>query len=172
MAIFAELLTIFGQRQRIRVGIDAGLIQLVQRNEAVADFVGGIAQHQNDFFCAQRHAAQADGKAVAREDGEDHAHRFAAQLGTNVGSHILHACVIALASCHDGFGHGDDVAVAQGEALALRCVQHGAGHDGGQIIALTDDGAADAAGDRSNFSFHNSSFLSSVQRACAIFLAT
>ena len=145
MLVHAEQLAVFFQRKHVGIGVHARRVDLVEGYQLVAHLVGGVAEHQHDLLRALGDAAQADGEAVAGQDGEDHADGLSAQLGFYVRRHVVHGGVVALRPRHDGFRHGDDVAVAQLKALAFRRFQHAFRHDLRDVVSLADDGAADAA---------------------------
>ena len=146
--------------QHVGVGVDVRLVDLVDVHEGVADFIRRIVQHQNDLLHAARDAAQADGEAVAGEDGENDAYGAAAGLGLNVGSDVVYRAVVALRTGYDGFGDRDDVAVAERKTVALGGSEHAVRDDADQIVALTDDGAADAAGNCTDSAFFHNRVLS------------
>ena len=154
MLFIAEQLPVPLQGQHIAVGVDALFVQRVQAHQVVAHLVRGIAQHQHHLFGAPGDAPQADGEAVAAEDGENDAHRPAAQLGADIPGDVVHSGIVALGTGHDGLGHGDDVAVANGKAVLRGGLQHGIGDDLGQIIAAADDGRADAPGNSTDHTAH------------------
>ena len=160
MLILAEQLAILLQGEHVAVGIDARLIDLVQGHQLVTNLVGGVGEHQDDLLTALCNTAQADCKAVTGQNGENDADRAAAQLCFDVGGNVLDAAVVALRASDDGFGQGDDVAVAQLKAFDLSSLQDAFGDESGEIIALTNDGATDAAGNGTDSScvFHNDSF--------------
>ena len=153
MPVYAEQLTVFRLRQHVGIGVHARGVDLIQADQLVAHLVGGVAEHQHDFFGALGDAPQADGKAVAGEDGEDHADCTAAQLRFHVRRDIVHGGVVALGPGYHGFRHGDHVPVTQGKALAFGGFQHAVRHDLRNVVSLTDDGAADAAGTGADSSF-------------------
>jgi len=95
----------------------------------VAHLVRGVAEHQKDLLGALGDAPQADGEAVAAEDGEDNADGFAAELCANIRGNIINAAIVALRTCHDGLGHGDDIAVAGRNTAFLDGFQDGIGYD-------------------------------------------
>ena len=150
----AEELPVALQSQQIPVRIHALLVQTVPVHQVVAHLVRGIGEHQDHFLRALGDAPQADGKAVAAEDGEDDADGPAAQLLSHVGGDIVHRGVVALGPGHNGLSHGDDVPVMEGKALLLGGGQDGCGHDLLQIVSLTDDGGADAPGYSSYHTTH------------------
>ena len=166
MLVLTEQLAVLLQGEDVGVGIDTGLVDLVQRHQLVAHLVGGVGQHQHHLLAAHGDTAQADGEAVAGEDGEDHTDSLTAQLGADVVSDVLHRAVVALSAGHDGLGHGDDVAVTKLKALGLGGLQDALGDDGGQIVALADDGAANTPGYGTDFSclFHNVYLLKKIYR--------
>ena len=153
----AEQLAEARKRQHIAVRVNVGCVEGVEADDLVAHLVRGIAEHQHDPFSSAGDAAQADGEAVAREDGEQNADRPAAQLGSDVGGDSVGRCIVALRARHDRFRHRHNVAVVQRKAVARGGSQHAFGHDGGEVVSLADDGAADAARNCANFSFpvHN-----------------
>ena len=53
-----------------------------------------------------------------------------------------------------GLGNGYDIPIVKLNVFAFSSFQHAGDYDLGQIIALTDDGAANASGRGSNLSFH------------------
>ena len=161
MLVLAEQLAVLLERQHVGIGVDALFVDLVQADQLVAHLVGGIGEHQHHLLAALGDAAQADGKSIARQYGEDDAHRAAAQLFPDVLRDVVHGGVVALRAGDDGLGDGDDVAIAKRKTLGLRGLQHAVGDDGGQVVPLADDGAADAAGHRAHSAFivaHGRSF--------------
>ena len=144
--VLAKQLAITLQCQHVGVGIDAGLVNLIKGNEMIAHLVGGIAEHQYNLLGAAGDALEADGEAVAGQDGEHHAHGVATQLGLNVGSDGVDGSVVALGAGHDGLGQGNDVTVTQRKSFACGGGQHAVRHDSSQIVALSNNGATDAAG--------------------------
>ena len=139
-----EELSVFCQGQNIAVRVDARFIDLVEADQLVADFVGGIAEHQNDLLGAHCDAAQADRESVSGQDREDHADGFAAKLGPDVRRYVIYGAVISLRSRNDGLGNCDHVAVAELKSFALCCLQHTVCDDRSKIIAFSDDGASDS----------------------------
>ena len=81
------------------------------------------------------------------------------QLGAHILSNGIDACVITLDTSHNGLRNGDHIPVANGKAFALSSIQHSVHHDGGQIVAFPEDGAADTSGNSTNFSFHDRTSL-------------
>ena len=66
-------------------------------------------------------------------------------------SDIVNRCVIALSARHNGLRHGNNIMVADGKAvLAGGSCQDAVHNDFAQIVALPDNRAADAAGNRAN----------------------
>ena len=157
MAVFTEEIAVLFQGQYVGIGIHAGFVHLVQADQFVANLVRGVGEHKHDLLRAHGDTPQADGKAVPAQDREDDAHGSAAALRTDVRSDILHGGVIALGTGNNGLGDGNDIPVTQFKSFFLRSQQDAVRHDGGQVIALADDGAADAAGngaDSSGALFH------------------
>ena len=74
VAHIAEVAAVLGQAEHVAVGVHTALVQRVEVKEVVANLVAGIAEHEHHFPAAAGDAAQADGEAVAGEDGEHHAH--------------------------------------------------------------------------------------------------
>ena len=124
----AERLAVLLEREHVAVGVDAALVQRVHVEEVVAHLIGGIGEHEHDLFRPAGDAAQADGEAVAGEDGEHDAHRAAAELGAHIRRDVVHRGVVAVRPGHDALRHGDDVAVVQLKAVlghgALHTVRH------------------------------------------------
>ena len=152
MQVLAEQLAVLRFGQYIGVGVDAGLVQLVQAHQFVAHFIGRIAEHQNNLLAATGNAAQANGEAIAAQDGENDANGLATQLVADVFSNGIHGCIVTLGTGHDGLGNGHDIAVAQLEIIGFGSGQNAVHNDLGQIVTFTDDGAADTAGDSANIS--------------------
>ena len=153
MNVHAEEFAIALQCKDVGVGIDAVLVQTVDAYEFVAHLVGGVGEHKDDFLASHRYAAEADGEAVAAEDGEDDADGASAGLGAYVLCNRADGCIIALRARDDGLGHADDVAVTDFEAFFLCGFQHTVGNYFCQIVALPDNGATDAAGHGPDSSF-------------------
>ena len=145
MTVHAEQLTVLGQRQHVGIRIDARLVELVQTDQLVADLVGRIAEHQHDLFSAFGDAAQADRKAVAGQDREDHADRLATELFPHIGRDVVHGSIVALRARNDRFCHRDHVTISQAKAVALCSSKHTVGNDRRQVVSLPNDRAADAA---------------------------
>ena len=146
----AEFLAELFERQNIAVRVDARLVELVPVDKAVAHLVRGVGEQQHDLLAAHRHAAQQQGEAVAAQDGERDAHGAAAGLFAHVFRDLVERCVVALRTRHDGFRHGDDIAVARLDARFLPRFHHGSGSDLSNVISLADDGCAHAAHDSSD----------------------
>ena len=146
----AEFLAELFERQDIAVRVDARLVELVPVDKAVAHLVRGVGEQQHDLLAAHRHAAQQQGEAVAAQDGERDAHGAAAGLFAHVFRDLVERCVVALRTRHDGFRHGDDIAVARLDARFLPRFHHGSGSDLSNVISLADDGCAHAAHDSSD----------------------
>ena len=136
----AELL----QGQHIVPGVDAGLVQLVHGHQVVTHLVRGITEHQHHLFDTSGDALQQQGEAVAAKDGERDAHGLAAGLGADISGDLLYRGVVALAAGHHGLSNGHDVAVTGGDAVVLQCVQHGIGSDLYHVVALAENGSANA----------------------------
>ena len=66
----------------------------------------------------------------------------------------INRCVVALCAGYHRLGDSDHVAVAHFITFTLGSFQNAVYHDLCQIVALTDDGAANASGNCSNFSLH------------------
>ena len=145
MTVLAEKLSVPFKAQHIAVGVDARFVDLVQADQFVAHLVGGIGQHEDDLLCAFCDASQADGETVAGKDGEDDAHGAAAQLGPDVLGNIVDTGIVALRPGHNGFRDSDHVSVSDGKPFVFGCLQDAGGNDLSQIVALSDDGAADAS---------------------------
>ena len=153
--VLAEQGAVALQSQDVGEGIDLGFVQLVQGHQLVAHLVGGVAEHQDDLLGAAGDTTQADGEAVTGQDGENDAHGLAAQLGADIGGNGIHGGVVALCAGHDGLGQRHNITVANFIAFTLGSFQNAVDSNFGQIVALTDDGAADTSGYGSDFSFHN-----------------
>ena len=138
----AEQLTELGGGQHITVRVDALRVDTVQIDQMVADLVGGVAEHQNNLLAALGNAPQANGKAVAAENGEDHANGTTAELCAHISGNIICCAVVALRTCNNGFGHGDNIPVMGSQAILFDGIQDRTGNDLGQIIALTDNRSA------------------------------
>ena len=93
-------------------------------------------------------------RQMANRFGEDDAAGVPAQLGADIGGNGIHGCVVALSAGYHGFGDGDHVPIPQCIALAVRGLQNAVYHDLRQIVAFPNDGAANASGYGSDFSFH------------------
>ena len=146
MDVGAEELAVAVQRQQVRVGVDPMLVQPVETHQLVAHLVGRVGEHEDYLPASHRDTLQADGEAVAAEDGEDDADGLAAGLGTHVLRYGGNGGVIPLRTCYDGLGDADDVAVTEFESFFLSCFKNAGGHYFSEIVALADDGAADTAG--------------------------
>ena len=121
------------------IGLDHCALLGNTRPEIAAE-KAGIFKPGVPALAAARDAAQAYCKAVAGKDGEHNADGAAAELGLDVGRDIVNAGVVAVCARNNGFGDGNDVALAQLEAV----LGH-RGHDGirdylNYIVALTHDG--------------------------------
>ena len=153
----AEQLPVLLQRQHIPVGVHALLVHEVRVNKMVAYLIGGVAEHKDDLLCALGNAPQADGKAVAAEDGENDTHGLTAQLGADVGGNIIGRGIVALCAGHNGLGHGYNIPVADGKAILRLCgsLQNGLGDDLHQIIAAADNRRPNTPGNSTDHTAHN-----------------
>ena len=111
----------------------------------VAHLVGGVAHQDVGLLEGAGDALEADGDAVAAEDGEGQADGVGAELGGTVLGDGVHAGVVALAAGHHGFGHRHDVLILEFDVLLFAAGEDGVGDDLYKVVALTDDGAAHAA---------------------------
>ena len=143
------------QIQHVLVGIDALFVQGLGIDQMVADLIGGVGEHQDDLFGAFCNAPQANGKAVAAENRENHANRLAAELIPHVCRNIIDSRIIPLCAGDDGLGHGHNVAVADLIPLLFCRFDHTVYHDLSQIVAFADDRGADASGYGTDHSAHN-----------------
>ena len=156
----AEQLAILRQIQNIAVGINPVGVQIVQIDQMVPHFVRGIGEHEDDFLGAFRKPAQADGKAVAAEDRENHADGLSAKLGADICGDIVNTGIIALRTGDDSLRHADNVTITDSKAFALGGLKDTIDNDRSQVISLTDDGSADASGYSSNHAAHKAAPLS------------
>ena len=131
--------------ENIAPGVDSLLVQQILVEEVVADFVGGVAEHEVYLLHRLRDAAETDGEAVAGEDREYDADGVASYLCGHVLGYGVYRGVVAHGTGHDGFRHSDDVPVVQGEAFTFGSVKDAFRDDGGEIVAFSDDGRADAS---------------------------
>ena len=152
MLLIAEQLAVFRLVQHVAPGVYALFIQQVLVEQMVSNLVGGIAHKDIHFFKSLCNAFQADGNAVAAEDGKCERHRIGAEFCAAVGGDVLHTGVVPLAACHNSLCNSHDIAVMEGEALLFTAGEDGIGDDFDQIVALTDDRAAYAARSGANSS--------------------
>ena len=157
--LIAEQLAVALQGKHVPIGVYALFVQEVQADQVVAHLVGGIAEHQDDFLGPLGDAPQADGKAVAAENGEDDAHGLAAQLGLHIVGDIVHRGIVALGAGHDSLSHGNHVTVPDGEAVVSGRLQHGIGDDLHQVITAADDRGPQAAGNGTDHTTHVGTLL-------------
>ena len=157
VAVFAEKLAVFFKGKYIGIGVNSGFVDLVEAYEAVAHLVGGIAEHKHDFLCAGGNSAQANGEAVTGKNGENNADGAAAELFLYILCNGVYGSVVALCAGGYGLGDGDNIAVVQREALGFGGFKYAFGYNGGKVVSLTDDGAANSPGngaDSSCILFH------------------
>ena len=157
------------QIQHVVPRVDARLVQLIQRHQMVAHLVRGIAEHQHHLLHTGGNAAEQQGEAVAAEDGEGDAHSLAAGLGLHVGGDLLHRGIVALAAGHHGLGDSRHILVMGLDAVLLQCRQDRGDHALHHIVALTENGGANAPCHRTQCSAHmkNSFVLDSFGRTIA-----
>ena len=113
MLIDAEQLMIAFKRQHIAVGIDARFIDLIDGDQLITHLIGRIGQHEDDLFAAHRDTAQADRKAVAGQDRENHADSTAAELRLYIIGDILNGSIVALRTRYDRLGDRDNVFITK-----------------------------------------------------------
>ena len=77
----------------------------------------------------------------------------------HISGNIIDGSVVALSTGYNGLGNSDDIPVVQGDVFSLDCVQNRVDHDLGNIIALTDNGCANAAGNGTNGPLHSGKLL-------------
>ena len=154
MLAVAEQFAIFNKVQHIRVGVDAGLVDLVEGYQRIAHLVAGVAEHEDDLLATLRNTAKHDGEAVAGEDREDDTDGAAAELALYVCCDVVNAYIVALGSCDDGLRQSNDVAVAKCKAFALCRAEHAVNSDVDKVVSLADDAATDASGYSSDSTFH------------------
>ena len=77
----------------------------------------------------------------------------------HISGNIIDGSVVALSTGYNGLGNSDDIPVVQGDVFSLGCVQNRVDHDLGNIIALTDNGCANAAGNGTNGPLHSGKLL-------------
>ena len=150
--VFTEEFAVTFEGKNVGIGVNACFVEFIEAYEFVAHFIGRIAEHKNNFFCAPCNTAKADGKAVSGKDRENYTDGFAAEFCFNIGCNVINGCIVALSPCNNGFGNGDNVAVAKFEAFAFGGFEDACGDHCAKVIALTEDGAANAAGYGTNFS--------------------
>ena len=156
MLCFAEFFAELIQRQHVAVRVDAGSVQPVPIDQTVAHFIGGIGKQQNDLPAAHRHRAQQNGKAVAAEDRERDPDRTAARFDADVPGDLLQRCIVALCTRNNRLRHRNDVAVTGRDAGFAPRFLHGIGGKLSNIVALADNGCADAAHNSTDRSHHGS----------------
>ena len=69
--------------------------------------------YENHLLAAFCDALEADGEAVAAEDGEDDAYCAAASACLDILCDVIHGGVIAFRPGYDGLGNGHDITVAE-----------------------------------------------------------
>ena len=111
------------------------------------------------LFAPLGDAPQADGEAVAAEDGENHTNRLPAQLGADVGGDLVYSGVVALGPGHNGLGHGHDIPVPEGKAVLPCGLQQGIGDNFRQVVPAADDGGADTPGYCTDHTAHKGTLL-------------
>ncbi len=141
----AEDAAVFGESEHVGVGVHAAVVHRVLVEEVVADLVGGVGEHEHDLFGAAGYAAQADGKAVAGEDGEDYGDGLAAQLRAHVGGDVVHRGVVAVGTGDDALRHGNDVPLMQLEALLGHCGLDSVGCELDYVVSFAYDRSTDAS---------------------------
>mgnify|MGYP007077072205 FL=1 len=77
----------------------------------------------------------------------------------HISGNIIDGSVVALSTGYNGLGNSDDIPVVQGDVFSLDCVQNRVDHDLGNIIPLTDNGCANAAGNGTNGPLHSGKLL-------------
>ncbi len=153
MLVHAEVGPVLFQRKNVRVGVDVGRVELVEGQQAVADFVRRVGQHQDDLFAAPCDAAKADRETVPGQDREDDADGLSAEFFPDVVRNVVDGAVVALCASHDGLGHGDDVPVTKLEALELGGLQNTGRDDLGEVVPFPDDRHTDTAHHGTDSSF-------------------
>ena len=121
-----------------------GFVQQIQVHQMVAHLVGGIGEQDHHLLAGQGDALEQKREAISAQDGEGDAHGAAAGLGAHVGGDVLDGGIVALGPGHDGFGDGHHVPISRGDARLFPGGLHGLGGDGGDVVALTDDGRSHA----------------------------
>lgn len=86
-------------------------------------------------------------------DGQNDAHRFSAQLCSDIRSDILDRSVISLSAGYDGFRKSDNIAVSEFKPFAFRSPQHAVYCNFYEIVSLADNGTANTSGDGAELFF-------------------
>ena len=133
------------RRYLARVRVHAAVVHRVLVEEVVADLVGGVGEHEHDLFGAAGYAAQADGKAVAGENGKDDSDGLSAQFGADVGGYVVHRGVVAVGAGDDALGHRDDVPLVQLEALGFHRGLDRVSRELDYVVSLAYDRSTDAS---------------------------
>ena len=142
----AEQLAVRFLGQHVAPRVDALLVQQILVEQMVAHLVGRVAQQYVGFFERLGDSLQADGDAVAAEDGEGQPHRVGPEFGGAVLGDGVGRDIVALTAGDHGLRDRYDVFVREADALLLAAGKDGVGDDPYQVVSLADDGAAYAAG--------------------------
>ena len=135
---FTEQFDELSFRQSRGIGVDAGIQQRILVHQMVPFLVGRVGQQHHHFFDAPGDATEADRKAIAAQNGKDHAHGVA-ELSLHVGSDIVRGAVVAVGPGHHGLGHGHHIPIMKGKMLLLRRLQHRVHDDGDDVVSLAND---------------------------------
>ncbi len=77
----------------------------------VAHFIGRIAEHEYNFFCAHGNSFQADSEAVTAEYGENDPDGVIAKFRFYIGGNLLGGGIVSLGAGNHSFRDGNHVTV-------------------------------------------------------------
>lgn len=122
-------------------------IERVEVHEMVADFVGGVGQHDDEFIDAFGYSFEKQRKAVAGQNGENESDRTAARFCADVFRYLVDGCIVTLRTCDDSFRNGENVSVLNCETrIFVVCGGEKAVHnDFYEVVALFDYRSFDTA---------------------------
>ena len=152
--LVAKQFAILCKSEHVAIGIYALFVNGIKAYKMVSNLVRGVGEHQNDLFCTLCNAAQADGKTVAAEDGENNTNGLAAEFIFDVSSDIVNGCIVALSASNNCLGHSNDVSVAEGNTFNARSLQNGSGNDIHNVVAVSNNGSSYSARNSAEHTTH------------------